>query len=254
MLSRILIVAFAISAVSATTGTAQDLARRVAAVRDGVVRLSFATQDGVCGNGDNISFNRRGKDRDWVSDCKPGPAMVQITKSDGLITKIKTHVGGRWLPRSDATDLGAVSTRDAVALFMDVAKRGGNAADDAIFPMVIADSVTVWPELLKLAKDSNAPEKARRSALFWVGQEAAEEVTRGLQEVADDEREESEVRKSAVFALSQRPKDQAVPALINTARTSKDPQIRKSAVFWLGQTNDPRAVAFFEEVLAGKAR
>lgn len=242
----------ALSAVFTTATTAQDLARRVAAVKDGVVRLSFATQEGVCGNGDNISVHRGDKERDWTSDCKAGPALVQITKSGGTITRIKTHVGGRWLPRSDATDLGSVSPKEAVTLLLGIAKSGGDAADDAIFPTVIADSVTVWPELLALAKNENATRKTRKSALFWVGQEAAEEVTKGLQEVAEDEKQESEVRKSAVFALSQRPNDQAVPALIKTARTAKDPQIRKSAVFWLGQSNDPRAVDFFEEVLAAK--
>ncbi len=242
----------ALSAALVTTATAQDLSRRVAAVRNGVVRLSFATQEGVCGNGDNISVHRKGRDMDWASDCKAGPAMVQITKSEGQITKVKTHIGGRWLPRSDATDLGTVSPRDGAKLMLEIARSAGDAADDAVFPATIADSVEVWPDLLALAKDPRAPQKARKSALFWVGQEAAEGVTRGLQQVAEDEREESEVRKSAVFALSQRPAAQGVPALIQTARTAKDPEIRKSAVFWLGQTNDPRAVTFFEEVLAGK--
>ena len=33
------------------------------------------------------------------------------------------------------------------------------------------------------------------------------------------------------------------------ARTHRDPEVRKQAMFWLGQSNDPRALAFFEEVL-----
>jgi HEAT repeat protein len=52
-----------------------------------------------------------------------------------------------------------------------------------------------------------------------------------------------------VFALSQRPKDEAVPALLQVARTSRDPRLRKSAIFWLGQTDDARALAYFEDVL-----
>ena len=50
-----------------------------------------------------------------------------------------------------------------------------------------------------------------------------------------------------VVALSQRPRDQAVPALISVARTNRDPEIRKKALFWLGQSNDPRALNLFEE-------
>jgi len=40
-----------------------------------------------------------------------------------------------------------------------------------------------------------------------------------------------------------------VPMLIDVARTSHDPEVRKQAMFWLGQSKDPRAVAFFEQVL-----
>ena len=59
-------------------------------------------------------------------------------------------------------------------------------------------------------------------------------------------------REQAVFALSQRPRDEGVPALISVARTNKDPEIRKKALFWLGQSHDPRALDLFEELLTKK--
>jgi HEAT repeat protein len=52
-----------------------------------------------------------------------------------------------------------------------------------------------------------------------------------------------------VFALSQRPRDEGVPALIRIARENPDPELRKKAIFWLGQSDDPRALALFEELL-----
>ena len=60
---------------------------------------------------------------------------------------------------------------------------------------------------------------------------------------------EEEVKKKAVFALSQLPHDQAVPELIRVARTNRNAEVRKQAIFWLGQTRDPRALAFIEEIL-----
>jgi len=57
------------------------------------------------------------------------------------------------------------------------------------------------------------------------------------------------VRESAAFALSQRPHDEGVPALIRIARENPDPELRKKAIFWLGQSDDPRALALFEELL-----
>jgi HEAT repeat protein len=57
------------------------------------------------------------------------------------------------------------------------------------------------------------------------------------------------VKKKAVFALSQLPKDEGVPLLIKVARTNTNPEVRKQAMFWLGQSKDSRAVDFFADVL-----
>jgi hypothetical protein len=45
------------------------------------------------------------------------------------------------------------------------------------------------------------------------------------------------------------PQDEGVPKLIEVATTNRNPEVRKQAMFWLGQSNDPRALAFFEKVL-----
>jgi len=57
------------------------------------------------------------------------------------------------------------------------------------------------------------------------------------------------VKKKAVFALSQLPKDEGVPKLIEVCRTQRNPEVRKKAFFWLGQTHDPRALAYIKDVL-----
>ena len=54
------------------------------------------------------------------------------------------------------------------------------------------------------------------------------------------------------FALSQLPRDEGVPKLMEVARTNRNPEVRKQAMFWLGQTKDPRAVKFFEDILLKK--
>ncbi len=45
------------------------------------------------------------------------------------------------------------------------------------------------------------------------------------------------------------PNGDGVPLLIEVARTNKSAEVRKQAMFWLGQSNDPRALRFLEEVL-----
>jgi hypothetical protein len=52
-----------------------------------------------------------------------------------------------------------------------------------------------------------------------------------------------------VFALSQLPRDESVTRLIDVARNNRNREVRRQAMFWLGQSNDPRALRFFEEIL-----
>ncbi len=58
------------------------------------------------------------------------------------------------------------------------------------------------------------------------------------------------MKKRAVFALSQLPKDEGIPLLIKVAKTNQNPAVRKQAMFWLGQSKDPRALDFFADVLS----
>src|SRR5207248_7496214 len=125
--------------------------------------------------------------------------------------------GGRWRPAgSDVTDLGQVPAAQAAGLLLGIAEHGtGRAAHQAIFPSTVADSVTVWPVLLKLARDDRLEHETRSQAVFWLGQAAGDAATKGLTELTDDP--EREIRDQAVFALSRRPADEGVPALIRIA-------------------------------------
>lgn len=101
--------------------------------------------------------------------------------------------------------------------------------------------------LLRLARQAPQP-KLRGEALFWLAQRAGREATAAITDaIANDP--ETEVKKRAVFALSQLPAGEGVPKLIEVARSNRNPAVRKQAMFWLGQSKDPRALTFFEEVL-----
>ena len=51
-------------------------------------------------------------------------------------------------------------------------------------------------------------------------------------------------------AIGRRPKDEAIPILIRTARNHPNVEVKKIAVQMLGQTRDERAAAFLNELLA----
>ncbi len=257
---------FAAMAITAAL-PAQSIARRVSQVKDGTVRMSFAARSDVCGNGAGNISTGNGRSRtvnsgsgyttsrrnEWEDDCESGPVRVAIDMADGKPIALRTYVGGRWRSGSDITDLGTVSDKDAVDYLLDdLARADGKVAGEAIFPATIADSMVVWPRLLSLAKDDSRTRAVRTQAVFWVSQAAGEKATEGLKEVIGDAAADQDVRVQAVFALSQRPKDEGIPALVDVAKTNKDPKVRKQAIFWLGQSGDPRAIAYFEAILNKK--
>jgi hypothetical protein len=242
----------------------QSLERRVANAPDGTVRFSYAAKPGVygngrnriswdCGDGDcrhNQTYSNDGDHEDWDAPCDSGPVRVALTKRAGKIADLRVYVGGEWRASTTATDLGVIGTKDATTYLLGLASRDeSRASEKAIFAAILADSVTIWPDLLKIAKNDDMSRKVRRSAVFWLGQAAGEAATRGLTDLVDDKNADREVRESAVFALSQRPHDEGVPALIKIAKQNPDPELRRKAIFWLGQSDDPRALSLFEELL-----
>ena len=250
----------------AVVAPAQSIASRVARVSNGTVRMSFAAKPGICGSGNSIRHsNGRGRttwgndwntsrDVEWESDCSLGPARVVLDRRNGELADLRFYVGGRWRPAaSDVVDLGMVPAREASEYLVSIAQtERGSMGEKAIFPATMADSSNIWPALIKLARNADLPRSTRTQSVFWLGQAAGDAATANLKDIVLDNSVDREVRESAVFALSQRPREEGVPALISVARTNKDPEIRKKALFWLGQSNDPRAIDLFEELLTKK--
>ena len=246
---------------------AQSIASRVARVNNGTVRMSFKVKPGICGSGtswghiggrgrttwggDNWNNSR---DVEYDIDCSAGPARVVIDRRNNEISDLRFYVGGQWRPAGpDVVDIGMVPAREAADYLVSLAQNErGSMGEKAVMPATLADSADVWPAFLKIARNQDLPRSTRTSTVFWLGQAAGEAATANLKDLVCDGGVDREVRESAVFALSQRPREEGVPALIGVARTNKDPEIRKKALFWLSQSNDPRALDLFEELLTRK--
>ena len=238
---------------------AQSLASRVAAEKDGAVTFHYAARPGVCGDGE--SFVRTGRHSyhgSWSSNrlmepCIFGPVQVRLTVEDGAVHRVETWVGP--LRSRRARDLGEVSAPEAARYLMTIAAEGTRGASaKAIFPAVLADSATVWPALFPIARGADARSKGtRQDALFWLSRFASGAVAgRPNDPFADDEEEESaddDLKSHAVFVVSQLPREEGIPQLIEIARSNRSWRVRSKALFWLGQSGDPRAIDLFESVL-----
>lgn len=260
---RFLFLATLAAAVLPLTSGAQSLARRVADAADGTVQFTFASHRGVCGDGATYVRDGLGDDSriydggnfsgrshggtDWPP-CESGPVRVVAQLSGGEVIRLHTFAG----PPSDRTardvhDVGIVSVNDAVSFLSSLVQQArGRASSDAVLPIILADSVSPWPILLRFARDERLPRNVRSTVAFWLSRGAAAKLGVG----GRDDDANDDVRASAVFALSQQPKEVAIPQLIELARHSPHPAARAQALFWLGQSGDPRATDVFEEILS----
>jgi HEAT repeat protein len=115
------------------------------------------------------------------------------------------------------------------------------------FALSISHESNAIDEMIRMAHE-DASGHVRGQALFWLAQKAGKKASSAISGAIDND-PDTDVKKKAVFALSQMPKDDGVPKLIQVAETNRNPEVRKQAMFWLGQSNDPRALEFFEKVL-----
>ena len=115
------------------------------------------------------------------------------------------------------------------------------------FALSISPEGNAIDEMIRMAHE-DASGHVRGQALFWLAQKAGNKASSTISGAIDND-PDTDVKKKAVFALSQMPKDDGVPKLIQVAETNRNPEVRKQAMFWLGQSNDPRALEFFEKVL-----
>jgi hypothetical protein len=115
------------------------------------------------------------------------------------------------------------------------------------FALYVSKEPGAADEIIRMAREDGSPH-VRGQAIFWLAQKAGAKAENAITGAITND-PDTEVKKKAVFALSQMPKDEGVPKLIEVAERNKNPEVRKQAMFWLGQSNDPRALEFFEKVL-----
>lgn len=252
-----------LSIVAAEGASAQSIAQRVAAVGRGTVDVAFAARPGVCGDGrsgfsmggsmhfGDASFRNGG---DGFTQCIPGPVRARLRVSDGEVADIRVSVGPARRTDAPDVDLGMVSSREATEFMLRIAETAtGRAAGGAITAAVLADSVSVWRRLLAIARDTaTRSSSTRQNARFWVGRFAAAKSSGDGEDLAaaGDGGDHDDPRNAAVFALSQLRNREGVDALLQIARSHRDPMLRRQALFWLGESADPRGLALFEQILS----
>ncbi len=210
----------------------------------------------------------------WLSGVSKGSSIAYLKTlavqdsnhvTDSAIFAIAQHAG----PEADAalTELGRPPQeeriREKTAFWLGASRgaqgvtvlksmiandRSPSVRDKAVFALSVSQQPEALDELMRAAKSDSSPH-VRGQALFWLAQKAGKKATATITNAVEND-PDTDVKKRAVFALSQLPKDEGVPKLIEIARTQKNPEARKQAFFWLGQSQDPRTLAFFQQILS----
>ena len=216
----------------------------------------------------------------WLSDVKPDDSLAWLASlvtaapadrderrervAKTAIAAIALHSGAaadrilegfvaparpEWLRSDTAFWLGSERGEPGARLLarMIAQDPSDKVREKVTFALSVSKVPAALTTLIATARDDKST-RVRGQALFWLAQQAGKEATAVIANAIDND-PDTEVKKKAVFALSQLPKDEGVPKLMEVARTNRNPEVRKQAMFWLGQSNDPRALKFFEEIL-----
>ena len=153
-----------------------------------------------------------------------------------------------WLENVKADDSATWLASLINASSADSRERFNRVTKQAVTALGMNEGTAASRALVGIARNHPAS-NVRNDALFWLSQRAGDQLAAGTIAEAIEKDPDTDVRKRAVFALSQLPKDQSIPKLIDVAKNNRNAAVRQQAMFWLGQSNDPRAIKFFEDVL-----
>jgi hypothetical protein len=188
------------------------------------------------------------------ADHKADAAVFAISQhedseADGVLEALAQPTQPERIREKTAFWLGASRGARGAAILqrMLAADPSEHVRDKVVFALSISKQPEALDALIHAAK-SDSSAHIRGQALFWLAQKAGKRATDTITGAIEND-PNTDVKKKAVFALSQLPKDEGVPKLIEAARNQKNPEVRKQAFFWLGQSQDPRALAFIQDVL-----
>jgi HEAT repeat protein len=208
----------------------------------------------------------------WLSDVQPAQSIALLVSlmpqrdrtGDSPVNAIAQHAdpsAEQALERFVATDQPESLRLRAVSALgysrgrhgFDVLKRLIAADPDervrerAISSLSSSKEPDALDLLISIAKsDPNA--RMRQQAVSALARKPGPEVLSTISKVIESD-PDLQVKRHAVSSLNQLPDGAGIPVLIQMVKTTQNADVRKQAMNTLQNSRDPRAVAFFEDVL-----
>ncbi len=210
----------------------------------------------------------------WLTGVNPGQSVALLDSFTGSASRRVADgaIAAIALTRDASADIAldrlsgpsqSEETRRQAAFWMGVARgRHGyesllkivhgdpsdRVREHAVFALSRSPENGAVGEIARVAREDRSP-RVRGQALFWLARRAERQISEEAIRRSIDQDPEIEVKKKAVFALTELHDGAGIPALIEIARSNRNAVLRKQAMFWLARSKDPRALQFFEELL-----
>jgi hypothetical protein len=123
--------------------------------------------------------------------------------------------------------------------------RRDRVVDGAITAIAMHEDAAADASLERLMATSQ-PQNVRTKVPFWLGNARGPRGLEVLRKIVKDD-PSIEVKKKAVFGISQSPEAGAVDVLIDNARNNADTSVRGESIFWLAQKAGNKAAAAITE-------
>src|SRR6266545_2121801 len=101
--------------------------------------------------------------------------------------------------------------------------------------------------LMDIALNEREDIEIRKKALFWAGQGRTVDIADLVQ--LYDRTQNREMKDQLIFVYSQRREAAAMDKLFDIGKNEPDRELRKKAIFWIGQSRDPRAARFLQDLI-----
>lgn len=136
---------------------------------------------------------------------------------------------------------------DALIALLD-SERDLSLRKKIIFSLAQMNNPKARGKLMDVVRNSDNPE-LRGETIFWLAQTGGDDTVNFLSQLYDSEKT-IEVKKKIIFSLTQaKNRKAALQKLMAIAKSDPSPEARKEAVFWIGQSHDPEAIKFLEDIL-----
>jgi HEAT repeat protein len=177
--------------------------------------------------------------------------FVMARVAEGQVVKVRSfspdcQLDAANMPVIWLTD---VAPQQSLAWLRKQITRADKKVDDSALHAISLHQDPAVDSILEEMTASTNPEKLRKQAAFWLGQERGRRGYEIVRKLAFNPQETDRLREHLTFVLSQSREKEAIEDVIRMAKNDSSERVRGQALFWLAQKAGRRALETITEAM-----